>query len=95
MQSPDSRSAGTDPRAREANLGLPASMALLPASVAAFGSPEQPLERLMGLQSAIARGAHALASIGQFRVALRELLRFVSNGRHVIGRHQAKSGFKD
>jgi hypothetical protein len=90
MQSPDSRSAGTDPRALDANRGLPASIALLPASVAASGSPEQPVERLLGLQSAIARSVHALASIGQSRVwpSLRELVRFVSNGRHVIGWHQ-------
>ena len=90
MQSPDSWSAGTDPRALDTNLGLPASIVLLPASVAAFGSPEQPVERILGLQSAIARGVHALASIGQFRVwpSLRELLRFVANGRYVIGWHQ-------
>jgi hypothetical protein len=90
MQSPDSWSAGTDPRALDANLKLPACIALLPASVAAFGSPEQPVERLLGLQSLIASGVHALASIGQFRVwpFFRELLRFVSNGRHVIGWHQ-------
>jgi hypothetical protein len=90
MQSLDRRSAGTDPRTLDANLGLPASIALLPVSVATFGSPEQPVERLLGLQSAIARGVHALASLGQFRVwpSLRELLRCVSKGSHVIGWHK-------
>jgi hypothetical protein len=90
MQSPDSWSVGTDARALHGKLGLPASIALLPASVAACGNPEQPVERLLGLQSAIASGVHALASIGQFRVwpSLPELLRFVSKGRHVIGWHQ-------
>jgi hypothetical protein len=90
MPSPDSWSAGTDPRALDAKPGLPASIALLPASVAAFGSSEQPVERLIGLQSAIARSVHVLASIGEFRVwpSFREFVRFVSNGRHVIGWHR-------
>ena len=43
-----------------------ASVALLPVSVIAFGSEAQPIERLLGLQSAVAKGVHLTAIAGQF-----------------------------
>jgi hypothetical protein len=42
------------------------SVALLPVSVVAFGSEAQPVERLLRLQSAVAKGVHLTAIAGQF-----------------------------
>jgi hypothetical protein len=49
------------------------SVALLPVSVVAFGSEAQPVERLLRLQSAVAKGVHLTAVAGQFffRLAVR------------------------
>jgi hypothetical protein len=44
--------------------------ALLPASIVAVGGPEQPVERLMTLQLAIARAVHMASGLGQFRIRL-------------------------
>jgi len=76
MQSQDSRS--RDPRAPNSKFGVPTWVSLLPVSVATFGSPEQPVERLMALQSALAKAVHLVTSVGRFRLrpSLRELLRF-------------------
>jgi hypothetical protein len=43
-----------------------ASVALLPVSVVAFGSEAQQVERLLRLQSAVAKGVHLTAIAGQF-----------------------------
>jgi hypothetical protein len=50
-----------------------ASVALLPVSVIAFGSEAQPVERLLRLQSAVAKGVHIAAVAGQscFRLSVR------------------------
>ena len=47
-----------------------ASVALLPVSVIAFGSEAQPVERLLRLQSAVAKGVHLAAAAGQFCIML-------------------------
>lgn len=47
-----------------------AQTALLPASIVAVGGPEQPVERLMTLQSAIARAVHMASGWSQFRIRL-------------------------
>ena len=51
-------------------LWQPAWTALVPASIVAVGGAEQPVERLLPLQSAIARIAHAAATLGGFRLRL-------------------------
>ena len=50
-----------------------ASVALLPVSVVAFRSEAQPVERLLRLQSAVAKGVHIAAVAGQscFRLSVR------------------------
>jgi hypothetical protein len=65
-------------RADEQARRLADQTALLPASIAAVGGPEQPIERLMMLQSAIARAVHMASGLGQFRIRLPRgrLLRF-------------------
>jgi hypothetical protein len=57
-----------------------ASVALLPVSVIAFGSEAQPIERLLGLQSAVAKGVHLTTVAGQFffRLTIRWLPRLSS-----------------
>jgi alkanesulfonate monooxygenase SsuD/methylene tetrahydromethanopterin reductase-like flavin-dependent oxidoreductase (luciferase family) len=49
---------------------VPASIALLPVSVVAVGSPEQPVDRLMALQSATARGVHMVTQVARIRLSL-------------------------
>jgi len=44
--------------------------ALLPASIIAVGGVEQPIERLMVLQSAIAKAAHLATAVGRLRFRL-------------------------
>ncbi len=48
----------------------PASVALLPVSVVAFGSAEQPIDRLMALQSAVAKGVDLAWAVGRLRLKL-------------------------
>jgi hypothetical protein len=43
-----------------------ASVALLPVAVVAFGSEPQPIERLLRVHSAVAKGVHVAAVAGQF-----------------------------
>ena len=90
MQSHNNRSRGTDPRAPDSKFGVPTWVSLLPVSVATFGSPEQPVERLMALQSALAKAVHLVTSVGRFRLRsyLRGLLRFVFDGWHVASWHR-------
>ena len=58
MHSDEYRSGGADPRKSEGAFSAPTWVALLPVSVVALGSAEQPVERLLMLQSAIAKGVH-------------------------------------
>jgi hypothetical protein len=90
MPFPTPRSGKTDPRAADPSSGMPAAIALLPASVVAFGGAGQPIEQLMALQGAIARGVLLLASIGQIRLrpSLRELPRLAFDGWRGIGRYR-------
>jgi hypothetical protein len=48
----------------------PAWIALLPVSVVALGSARQPIERLLGLQSAIAKGVYMVTAVRQIRLRL-------------------------
>ena len=45
-------------------------LALLPASVVAVGAMEEPVERLLTLQSAIARAVHLVTVVGRLRLKL-------------------------
>jgi hypothetical protein len=65
-------------RGREANSDTsqappltPSWAALVPASVVALGDAEQPVERLLPLQSAISQAVHLVTAIGQWRPRLR------------------------
>jgi hypothetical protein len=49
----------------------PVWSALLPVSVVALGSAEQPVERLLTLQSAIAKGVHLATVVARLRPTLR------------------------
>jgi len=44
--------------------------ALVPAAIVAGSGAKQPVERLLSVQSAIARGAHLAMSLGQIRLRL-------------------------
>ena len=48
----------------------PASVTLLPVSVVVFGSGDEPIERLMAMQSAIARGVDLVTRAGRIRLTL-------------------------
>ena len=65
-------------RADEQVRHLADQTALLPASIVAVGGPEQPVERLVTLQSAVARAVHMASGLRQFRIRLLRghLLRF-------------------
>jgi hypothetical protein len=65
-------------RADEQVRRLADQTALLPASIVAVGGPEQPVERLMTLQSAITGAIHMASGLGRFRIRLPRgrLLRF-------------------
>ena len=52
------------------SLGRPSWAGLIPAEIVAGGSAEQPVERLLTVQSAIASGVHLVMSLGQFRLRL-------------------------
>ena len=60
----------TRPMAAERERRSAAQTALLPASIVAVGGPEQPVERLMTLQSAIAQAVHMASGLGQARIRL-------------------------
>ena len=47
-----------------------APVMLLPVSIVALGSPEQPIDRLMALQSAVGRGVHFISNTGRIRLSL-------------------------
>jgi hypothetical protein len=71
MQPNEHESGGTEPREFGVALMAPAWIPLLPASIVAVGNPEQPLEQLLTLQSAIARLVHLVTVAGRLRPKLR------------------------
>lgn len=71
MQSNENRPDGTDPARSIEAFSAPTWVALLPVSVIAVGSAEQPIERLLALQSVIAKGVHMATAVGQRRPRLR------------------------
>ena len=52
------------------SVGRPGWAALIPAAIVAGSSAEPPVERLLTVQSAIARGVHLAMSLGQIRLRL-------------------------
>jgi hypothetical protein len=61
--------AGGEPQFGQ-SLGQPAWAALVPAAIVAGSGEEQPVERLLTVQSAIAKGVHLAVSLGQIRLRL-------------------------
>ncbi len=53
-----------------ATFGAPTWAPLLPPSIVAVGSADQPLERLLTLQSAIAKAVHTVTAVGRLRFRL-------------------------
>lgn len=69
MQRNESRPGRGEPTETNA-FQAPDWVALLPASVVAVGAAEQPVERLLTLQSAIARAVHMITAVGRLRLRL-------------------------
>ena len=61
--------AGDEPEFGQ-SLGQPAWAALVPAAIVAGSGAEQPVERLLSVQSALARAVHLAMSLGQVRLRL-------------------------
>ena len=61
---------------------------LIPTTVVTFGGTDQPIERLLTLQSAVARIVHMVSQIGQ----LRGLLRYDRISGLVARSHRFKAG---
>jgi hypothetical protein len=70
MRSDDGRPRDTGSSDSRGGFSAPASVTLLPVSVVVFGSADQPIERLMLLQSAIARGVDLVTRAGSIRLSL-------------------------
>jgi hypothetical protein len=68
MQPNEHRPSPGGPTKFTQTLGKPAWVALTPASIVSVGSAEQPVERLLTLQSAIAKAAHAATTLCQLRL---------------------------
>jgi hypothetical protein len=71
MQPHDDESGRSDPWESRMARRAPAWLPPLPASIVAVGNPEQPLEQLMTLQSAIARFVQLATVAGRLRPKLR------------------------
>ena len=71
MQRDDDESARTDPWDSRMARREPAWRPPVPASIVAVGNPEQPLEQLLTLQSAVARLVQLTAAAGRLRPKLR------------------------
>ena len=56
--------------ANSSGFNAPASVMLLPVSVVVFGTADTPVERLMALQSAVARGVDLVTRAGRIRLTL-------------------------
>jgi hypothetical protein len=63
MQSDDHRSDLPDLRSADGNYSVPTSVALLPVSVVALGTPTQPVEQVMSLQSGFNRLVRMVTSV--------------------------------
>ena len=70
MKSDESRPPDSESLNFGGGLSALASMALHPVSVIASGSANQPIERLMALQSAVARGVDLVIQAGRLRPRL-------------------------
>ena len=64
---------GIAPANHDGFFGAPAPATLLPQAVIALGGAERPVERLMALQSAIARAVHLASPAGWPRLKLPRL----------------------
>ena len=71
MQSGEFHSPQTDHRFSAATFGAPTWAPLLPPSIVAVGGADQPVERLLTLQSAVAKAVHLVTLAGRFRPRLR------------------------
>lgn len=71
MQSDHYESGRTDPWETGVPRGAPAWLPPVPASIVAVGNPEQPLEQLPTLQSAVGRLVHLATVAGRLRPKLR------------------------
>jgi len=70
MQSHDFQSGQADRPISGATFGAPTWVPLLPPSIVAVGSADQPIERLLTLQSAIAKAVHMVTLVGRLRPRL-------------------------
>jgi hypothetical protein len=70
MRPDGDRPRDTESASSSGAFGAPAFVALLPASVVALGSAKQPVDRLMALQSAVARGVDLVTQAGRLRLSL-------------------------
>ena len=70
MSADQHRNRGTGRVGVDLNSGGPGWTALIPAASIAYGAVEEPVERLMGLQSAIGRAVACMAGIGLFLSSL-------------------------
>lgn len=52
-----------DPAGATTHARFTGELDLFPISIIAFGSPTQPVERLMALQSAVSKAVHALTAL--------------------------------
>src|SRR5260370_27217994 len=78
-QSQKTRSRTSTSASSDRALSPPAWAALLPHSIVALGSGEQPIKRLWALQSAVAKGVHLATTVWNLR--LRRPFRAVLNVR--------------
>lgn len=70
MRSDDHQAGPADPPKTNAPFGTATWAALLPVSIVAVGSTGQPIERLLTLQSAIAKAVHVATFVGRLRPRL-------------------------
>ncbi len=70
MQSGEFHSAQADRSFSVATLGAPTWAPLLPPSIVAVGGADQPVERLLTLQAAIAKAVHMVTLVGRLRPRL-------------------------
>lgn len=70
MQSGEFHSAQADHSFSVATFGAPTWAPLLPPTIVAVGGADQPVERLLTLQSAIAKAVHMVTLVGRRRPRL-------------------------
>ncbi len=69
MQSNETRSCRSEPSGNDGAFRA-SWAALFPVSIIAIGAAEQPVERLLALQSAIAKAVHMATLVGRLRLRL-------------------------